>query len=288
MAGYGGSVVPLQKINWLIKVLFLAFTIFCSTLHAKAALIEGVFWQPDNTTINPSGVWDAIGAHTFVIQYAVTDGKSWYKSRHFERWSVQNDWRRIRSEPWSRHFILGLAGSYDEPKARSSLPLLLYQSQLLIEESRGLRPSAYYFPVEVDPSWTDLSEYVQVLNQLPRPLWISVYSGDKSSRDIAPWLLSWLPKDVNVFFQDGVGVGTRSPQQALKMYKNIKRALGSQRAALISEAFRPNHFFTGFRSATIFELEEQISVYRGERIYIFDGPHYLGRLGTYYLRQKLM
>ncbi|MDP1539398.1 MAG: hypothetical protein Q8L72_01935 [Moraxellaceae bacterium] len=270
---------------FLTKLLLIA-SLSCPSFAATPSLIEGVFWQPDRTTANPFGAWDVIGANTFVIQYAVTDGKSWYKSNHFKSWSNQNDWRRIRREPWSRNFILGLAGSYDEPKGRATLEELLRQSLILIEETKSLRPTAYYFPVEVDPSWQNLEEYVNVVNQLPRPLWISVYSGDRNSRDITAWLSTWLPEDVNVFFQDGVGVGVRRPEQALRMYKQLQQKLGADRVALISEAFRERRFFSGFRSANFAELAEQMDTYQGERIYIFDGPHYLGRFSTYFLKQK--
>lgn len=275
------------KRSSLLKILSLVALLSASPLSANTpSIIEGVFWQPDRATVNPYGSWDVIGANTFVIQYAVTDGKAWYKSKHFQSWSTGNDWRRIRNEPWSQNFILGLAGSYDEPKGRNSLNELLQQSLMLIEETKGLRPSAYYFPVEVDPTWTNLDEYVRVINQLPRPLWISVYSADKSSRDLSAWLNQWLPHDVNVFFQDGVGVGVRSPQQALRMYKQLKHSLGDDRVALISEAFRPRRIFSGFRSATFSELAEQMDTYQGERIYIFDGPHYFGRFSTYFLKQR--
>ena len=275
------------KRSQLLKLLSLVVLLSTSSLHAKTtSLIEGIFWQPNRATVNPYGSWDAIGGNTFIIQYAVTDGKSWYKSKNFQSWSNENDWKRIRNEPWSQNFILGLAGSYDEPKGRNSLSELLQQSLVLIEETKGLRPSAYYFPVEVDPTWTNLDDYVRVLNQLPRPLWISVYSADKSSRDISTWLNQWLPQDVNVFFQDGVGVGVRSPKQALRMYKQLKNSLGENRVALISEAFRQRQIFSGNRSATFLELAEQLDTYQGERIYIFDGPHYLGRISTYFLKQR--
>ncbi len=264
----------------------------CATLliapaqAATPSLIEGVFWQPDRATANPYGAWNQIGADTFVIQYAVTDGKAWYRSKHFKTWLDNNHWERIRREPWSKNFILGLAGSYDEPKGRANLNELLQQSLILIEETKSLRPTAYYFPVEVDPTWNNLEEYVQIINQLPRPLWISIYSGDKTSRDVSDWLKQWLPPDVNVFFQDGVGVGVRSPQQALRMYKQIQHAIGEERVALISEAFRERRFFSGFRSATFSELVSQMDTYRGERIYLFDGPHYVGRFSTFFLKQR--
>lgn len=286
---YGELDVQCRKLkqSQLIRLLGLVVLLSTSSLNAKTpSLIEGVFWQPNRATVNPYGSWDAIGANTFIIQYAITDGKAWYKSKQFQSWSNENDWKRIRNEPWSKKFILGLAGSYDEPKGRYSLNELLQQSLVLIEETKGLRPTAFYFPVEVDPTWTGLDEYVRVLNKLPRPLWISVYSADKNNKDISVWLNQWLPHDVNVFFQDGVGTGVRSSKEALRMYKQLKHSLGDDRVALISEAFRQRQFFSGFRSATFSELSEQLDTYQGERIYIFDGPHYLGRFSTYFLKQR--
>ncbi len=54
-----------------------------------------------------------------------------------------------------------------------------------------------------------------LLAPLPRPLWISVYDGRNIGPEaLADWLESWLPKDIGVFFQDGVGVYARTPQVA--------------------------------------------------------------------------
>ena len=38
-----------------------------------------------------------------------------------------------------------------------------------------LKVSGWYFPVEIDPTWTEAARLGELLGQLPRPLWISVY-----------------------------------------------------------------------------------------------------------------
>ena len=43
---------------------------------------------------------------------------------------------------------------------------------------------------------------------------------------------------------------------------------------IIAEAFRPQPG-GGFRSATVEELMPQLQHYRGYRVWLFDGPHYV-------------
>ena len=40
------------------------------------------------------------------------------------------------------------------------------------------------------------------------------------------------------FFQDGVGVGTRSPEEAAQIYGTLKEQFGEDRVVIILEAFR--------------------------------------------------
>jgi hypothetical protein len=80
-----------------------------------------------------------------------------------------------------------------------------------------------------------------------------------------------------MFFQDGVGTsqgnhGCLDPQ------------FGAKRVALIMETFRPNSTHDAFRSAFAWESTNQMEVYRGQRIYAFDGPHYLGPLTVLYIQ----
>jgi hypothetical protein len=115
-----------------------------------------------------------------------------------------------------------------------------------------------------------------LLAQLPRPLWISVYdSANVGPEELAQSLVEWLPPDVGVFFQDGVGVHAREAYVARHYANVLVRRLGRERVRLIAEAFRPNPG-GGFRPATLEELRPQLATYEGFPIYLFEGPRYVG------------
>jgi hypothetical protein len=138
-----------------------------------------------------------------------------------------------------------------------------------------LNVTGWYFPAEVDPSWSRAKELPALLAKLPRPLWISVYDGGNiGPAATADWLKSWLPDDIGVFFQDGVGVYTRTAPVARQYADALRERLGPNRVKVIVEAFRPK-VGGGFRSATVAELKPQIAAYGGYPLYLFDGPHYL-------------
>jgi hypothetical protein len=113
-----------------------------------------------------------------------------------------------------------------------------------------------------------------ILEKLPRPLWISAYDSDGvGAAEFAGWLASWLPRDVGVLFQDGVGVHARSAPVAREYADALAARLGEARVGLIAEAFREHA--GRFRPATADELKSQLAAYRGLPIYLFDGPHYV-------------
>ncbi|MBC7435560.1 MAG: hypothetical protein H7332_05770, partial [Bdellovibrionales bacterium] len=122
---------------------------------------------------------------------------------------------------------------------------------------------------------------------LPRPLWISVYdSANVGPEEMAQGLVKWLPKDVGVFFQDGVGVHAREAAVA-RLYANaLSRQLGPERVRIIAEAFRPQAG-GGFRPATIGELTPQLARYDGYPIYLFEGPRYVSQEQVELLRQAM-
>jgi len=238
-------------------------------------LIDGVFWQPDFATVQPQGNWDKLGARTFVVQSMITDDKAWFQSKRAAHWEKQPDWSYIRRQPWAKNIIIGLAGSYSEKKAREHLLDLRQQSLILSHEPLIFKPAGYYFPVEADPSWANVAEMRHALFHLPKPLWVSIYAGERNPQNYALWVKSWLPDGVNVFFQDGVGVGTRTPKEARVMMNDLIKALGPKhKIAVVMEAFRSQPNGT-FRPAQATEIEEQLAYYRGLSIYAFDGPHYL-------------
>jgi hypothetical protein len=241
----------------------------------RAPLIEGVVWQLDNETIDPRGNWHEIGAKSLLVQWISVDGIRFMHDEKNLAAPRPPDWRRIGAEPWAQEIILGLAGRFDESSARAEVEDLIVESARLAKLPTPLHVVGWYFPVEVDSSWTDTPKLGRLLAQLPRPLWISVYDNlNIGASDFARWLNTWLPPDIGVFFQDGVGVHARTAPVARQYAEAVSRQLGVSRVKVIAEAFRPKPE-GGFRSATLDELGAQLSVYRGLPVYLFDGPHYV-------------
>lgn len=117
----------------------------------------------------------------------------------------------------------------------------------------------------------------EALANLPRPLWISIYSHERQPKRLDLWLKSWLPADVNVFFQDGVGVGTRTPAEARQIADQLVQQFGRKRVVMVMEtgsAKAPSA--TASAPAIRGKSSASPRLYRGQRIYAFDGPHYLG------------
>lgn len=240
-----------------------------------APRIAGVFWQPDRTTARPEGNWDLLGARTLVVQFGIAGDVAFFAGLSEQPVSPLPDWPRIAREPWAKEVILGLAGAYDEPWARAHVAELVDRSRQIAALKTPLNVTGFYFPVEVDPTWKDAPTIAPLLNQLPRPLWISVYDTSNIGPDtLVDWLETWLPADVGVFFQDGVGVYARSPEVARDYAEVMRRRLGGKRFRLIAEAFRPKPG-GGFRTATAGELVVQLDAYDGFETYLFDGPHYV-------------
>ena len=271
----------------LLALPALAFTgsaFFMARADAKAVTapkIEGIFWQVDQMS-HASGNWHLLGIDTLVTQWSIVDGRSFFKEIPGAQWQHQPDWNTITEQPWSKQVILGLAGIFQEPVARENIDQLFLQSQQIIKTSLPVQPAAYYFPVEADPSWHGVANLARYVAEFQRPIWISIYSADRKSRFLHYWLESWLPDNAQVFFQDGVGVGTRSPEEAAVIYQNLKHQVGDKRVVIILEAFRHKPG-GGFRAAYPWEIAKQLKAYAGERVYIFDGPHYLNKASVLWL-----
>lgn len=237
--------------------------------------VTGTVWQLDNATVRPDGSWEKLGARSLLIQWSAVGDLAFIPDSGLPTYDDLPDWERIADEAWASEVILGLAGYFDENMARANLDKLLEQSLLLAQAPTPLNVTAWYFPVEVDPTWTDAPKLVPFLSQLPHPLWISVYdSANIGAEPLATWLKTWLPQDVGVFFQDGVGLYVRTPEVAHQYVDVLEKYLGRSRVRVIVEAFRPMPG-GGFRSATLGELAPQIEAYPGHQIYLFDGPHYV-------------
>jgi hypothetical protein len=237
--------------------------------------IEGVVWQIDNEHTQPKGDWQRLGVHELLVQWTVVDGVGFVPGMPVAPAANLPDWQRIGREPWARDVIVGLAGRFDEKSARSGIAELAQLSAQIAKTPPPVHVAGWYFPVEIDPTWMEAFRLKALLAPLPRPLWISVYdSANVGPEELAQSLVEWLPPDVGVFFQDGVGVYARKPYVARHYADVLVRRLGRERVRLIAEAFRPNPG-GGFRPATLEELKPQLATYEGFPVFLFEGPRYV-------------
>jgi len=237
--------------------------------------IVGIVWQPDDKTVGIDGNWEKLGARELLVQWTVVDDQAFVSGTGLPTVPVLPDWTRIANAPWAQSVILGLAGYFSESRSRDNIEQLAAVSERIAKLPTPLHVSGWYFPAEVDPSWARAVELPALLAKLPRPLWISVYDGANIGPvATAEWLKQWLPNDISVFFQDGVGVYARTAPLARTYADALRQRLGKDRVRIIVEAFRPK-FGGGFRSATAAELKAQLAAYDSYPIYLFDGPHYM-------------
>ena len=237
--------------------------------------IVGIVWQPDNKTVGIRGDWHTLGARELLVQWTVVDDQAFVPGTGLPSVPVLPDWARIAKEPWAQDVIVGLAGYFSENRSRDNIEQLAAVSERVAKLPIPVHVTGWYFPAEVDPSWTRAKELPALLAKLPRPLWISVYDGANIGPEAtAAWLKQWLPDDIGVFFQDGVGVYARTAPVARTYADALRKSLGKDRVRIIVEAFRPN-YGGGFRSATAAELKPQLAAYDGYPLYLFDGPHYV-------------
>jgi hypothetical protein len=259
----------------LLAVLGMAAGALYVVSQPKGPGVVGIVWQPDNATVGIKGEWQKLGARELLVQWSAVDGQSFLADSELPSVPVLPDWSRIAREPWAQDVILGLAGFFSENRSRDNIEALAVLSAKMAKVKTPLNVTGWYFPAEVDPSWSRAKELPALLAKLPRPLWISVYDGGNiGPAATAEWLKSWLPSDVGVFFQDGVGVYTRTAPVARDYADALRQRLGKTRVKIIVEAFRPK-VGGGFRAATVAELKPQIAAYDGYPLYLFDGPHYV-------------
>jgi hypothetical protein len=237
--------------------------------------VTGIIWQLYESAPDAKGSWQRLGVRELLIQWTAVDGIAYVPGTKLRPSARMPDWKRIAAEPWAERVIVGLSGRTDEQTTRRSLESMLTESLAITKLELPFRPAAWYFPAEVDPTWKYAPLVLPpVLARLPRPLWISAYDGESMGADeFADWLASWMPPDVGVFFQDGVGVHVRSARVARQYADALVARLGKERVAIIAEAFREQD--KKFRPATAAELKAQLPAYRGYRIFLFDGPHYV-------------
>jgi hypothetical protein len=238
--------------------------------------VRGIIWQLYEDAPDARGSWHRLGAEELLIQWTAVDGIGFVPGAGARESTRMPDWRRIRAEPWARRFIVGLSGRTSEEETRRSIPAMVEESLAIARRPLPFPVSAWYFPAEVDSSWTEAATLLPpALARLPRPLWISAYDGlSIGPEPFAEWIDSWLPEDVGILFQDSVGIFTRTPGEARRYADALRERLGRRRVRIIAEAFR-HAGETGFRPATPEELAPQLAAYRGYEIYLFDGPHYV-------------
>jgi hypothetical protein len=266
---------------WLALLCLAALPLEATAQAAPALLppVTGVIWQLYESAPDARGSWHRLGARELLVQWTAVDGIAYVRGIGLRESKRMPDWQRIAGEPWAERVIVGLSGRTDEQATRRSLEQMLEESLRISRLAFPFRVSGWYFPAEIDPTWKDApTKLPPVLNRLPRPLWISAYDGDNiGAREFADWVASWLPSDVNLLFQDGVGVHVRGAAAAREYVHALVERLGSGRVGLIAEAFRAKSDGGSFRAATAAELRPQLAAYRGLDlpIYLFDGPHYL-------------
>ena len=135
-----------------------------SMMTACASTISGVVWQPENAVIDPKGKWDQIGARQLLIQWTAVDNLAFVSGAGIPTVPKLPDWPRIATEPWAKEVILGLAGYFDETKARANLDELGALSERLAKLPTPLNVVGWYFPVEIDPTWGDAPKLAAILN----------------------------------------------------------------------------------------------------------------------------
>jgi hypothetical protein len=237
--------------------------------------IEGVVWQVDNDHTDPRGDWEKLGVKRLLVQWTVVDDLAFVPGTDRTPGAKMPDWEAIAKQPWAQEVIVGLAGRFDERGARRELEALVELSARLARTPPPVNVAGYYFPIEIDPTWMEAFRLKSLLGQLPRPLWISVYdSANVGPEELAQSLSEWLPGDVGVFFQDGVGVHAREAHVARHYANVLVRRLGRERVRVIAEAFRPQAG-GGLRPATLEEMRPQLAAYHGFPIYLFEGPRYV-------------
>jgi hypothetical protein len=239
--------------------------------------VTGVIWQLYESAPDAKGTWHRLGARELLVQWTAVDGIAYVPGTGMRASKRMPDWKRIAQEPWAERVIVGLSGRMDEQTTRRSLEAMLAESLRISQLRFPFRVSGWYFPAEIDSWWKEAPRVLPpVLDKLPRPLWVSAYDSDNiGAREFADWLASWMPRDVGVLFQDGVGVHVRNAAAARHYVDALVERLGRARVGLIAEAFRAKN--GGFRPATAAELGPQLATYRDLDLplYLFDGPHYV-------------
>lgn len=139
----------------------------------------GIFWQTLNANVNTRRSWDYIGVTKTMFQWVAVDGQSFIDQNILPEQTNLLDLNAIAQEPWAQEMIIGLPGIFDEATARSSAASLATLGQQFGQLTFPANVKGFYFPIEIDPTWTAAPEILAPLwASLPRPLYVSVYYGN--------------------------------------------------------------------------------------------------------------
>lgn len=110
-----------------------------------------------------------------------------------------------------------------------------------------------------------------LLSRLPRPVWLSVYDGANIGADLlAERLDLWLHAYVGIFQDAWAAFRVRNAGVAREYADVLIRHFGRARVQMIAKAFR-SRMGGGLRPATAGELKEQLDLYDGFSVYLFEG-----------------
>lgn len=251
-----------------------------------APQFRGMLWQTLNTNVDYRRSWDSLGITKTMFQWVAVDGSSFIPQSILPLHTGQLNLTEIAAQPWASEIVIGLPGIFNEVTARASAADLADLAQQFGALTYPSNAIGFYFPIEIDPTWTAAPTVLGPLwAQLPRPLYVSCYYGIGTTTPAetiaaANWLASFIPSDVTLLFQDGVGAHEVSIAEANRRYQELRSVFGSRKVELIAEAFRVNPDYAGvegtyFVRATAAQLNQQLTAYSQYPIWLFDGPNYL-------------
>jgi hypothetical protein len=262
---------------------------------------KGILWQTLANNIGTRRAWQKLGVSKVCFQWLAVDGYSFIDNPWLPTYSKKIDMADVTKQPWASELIVGLPGYFNEATARSSLDSLTDLGQKFGTLGWSGNIGGFYFPVEIDPTWSaGPAGMAPYWSRLPRPLYVSAYYGygvqpltpnGITAKAAALWLYDFLPKDVNLMFQDGIGAFGYNFATVTERLDALYD-LFQDRLHVICEANTYNEDYVGvdgtyFRPLTANEYRERLAFHskweQRNKLWLFDAPSYL----TSNLIQKL-